>query len=102
VDKNNMNKLFLDDIFAQMKGYGASVYLGQVNNCDIKVVKIQGSIPWHRHDDNDKFVLVVQGQLKIFLEDQDIVLIANDSLIIPKGVAHAAIAEPEAWIFLIE
>jgi mannose-6-phosphate isomerase-like protein (cupin superfamily) len=97
-----MNKFSLDDVFTQIKDYGIPVAIGQFNNCHVKGIKIQESLPWHYHDDKDKFILVGYGQLKILLPDQEIVLMANDSLIIPQGVAHAAIAEPEAWVLLID
>lgn len=77
--------------------------IGEVNDQYVKVAKLQGSLMWHKHDDEDELFWVVRGNLKIELEGQDSVrLAAGEFFVVPKGVLHNPVADEECWIVLIE
>src|SRR5262245_59306983 len=53
--------------------------IAQVNDYDVRIVKVQGEFTWHRHTDTDEFFLVLGGQLTIQMRDGDVVLGPRDS-----------------------
>jgi mannose-6-phosphate isomerase-like protein (cupin superfamily) len=56
--------------------------VARLNDCEIKIVRIQGEFVWHTHDDTDELFLVLAGELTIRLRDGDVVLIE------PTGVVN--------------
>ena len=68
----------------------------------IKVAKVHGTLCWHSHDDEDELFYVLQGTLRIELEDRAVVLSAGDSFVVPKGVRHNPVADDECHVMLIE
>lgn len=68
----------------------------------VKVAKVHGTLCWHSHDDEDELFHVLQGQLRIELEDRAVVLNAGDSFVVPKGVRHNPVAAQECLLMLIE
>jgi len=41
--------------------------IAQMNNCQFKLVKIQGEFVWHRHADTDEVFIVLDGEMAIEL-----------------------------------
>lgn len=76
--------------------------VGMVNDCAVKVAKIQGEFVWHHHAEEDEMFLVVNGQLLIKLRDREVWLDEGEFFIVPRGVEHLPIAPEEAWIMMIE
>ena len=76
--------------------------VGEVNDCYVKLVKVQGEFVWHRHEKEDELFLVLKGQLTIRLRDGDVVLEPGELVVIPKGVEHMPVAEEEAHVLLLE
>lgn len=77
--------------------------VGQVNDQYVKVAKLQGSLMWHKHDDEDELFWVVRGNLRIEIAGQESVhLGAGEFFVVPKGVLHNPVADEECWIVLIE
>lgn len=77
--------------------------VGQVNDMDVKVTKLQGDFMWHAHEDEDEMFLVVRGELVIRFRDQDdVVLGPGDFVVVPRGVEHFPVAENEVEVLLIE
>ena len=78
---------------------------GDINDFQIKLVKLEGEFHWHHHETEDELFLVVRGTLRMKLHEQDggdIVLQAGDYLIVPHGVEHCPIAEPTCDVVLLE
>ena len=48
--------------------------LCQVNGSVVRVGIIEGEFHWHKHDEDDEFFYVVEGELLIDLEDKTITL----------------------------
>lgn len=97
-----INKLPLCQAYSEIQDYRIPFPVGNVNDCRIKLLKVQGSFSWHSHENSDKMIFVINGCYRIHLEDQEIILTENEILIIPRGVMHSATALPEAWIMLVE
>lgn len=76
--------------------------IAELNDYDIKVVKVRGEFTWHSHPETDEFFLVIDGQLTIGLRDRDVLLGPGELFVVPRGVEHRPRAENEAAALLIE
>jgi mannose-6-phosphate isomerase-like protein (cupin superfamily) len=76
--------------------------VGDLNDHQVKVVKLQGDFVWHHHENEDELFLVVKGRMRIALRTGDVDLSEGELFIVPKGVEHKPSAEEECWIVLIE
>src|SRR5689334_16825553 len=75
---------------------------GEVNDSQVKLVKVEGEFVWHRHEAEDEMFLVVKGQLRIRLRDGEIILTPGEMTIIPHGVEHMPVAAEETHVLLLE
>src|SRR5260370_36478700 len=66
--------------------------VGEVNDCYVKLVKLQGEFVWHRHAVEDELFLVVQGRLLLRLRDRDVWVGAGGFAIVPRGGGDPPIA----------
>lgn len=76
--------------------------IGKLNGQQILLAKIQGEFVFHKHDNEDKLFMVIQGQLKLELKDQTVTVDPGEFYIVPKGVEHKPIAEEETHLLLFE
>ncbi len=76
--------------------------IGEVDDAYLKVAKVQGSLAWHSHDQEDELFLVLKGHLRIELEAGAVELDAGELFVVPKGVRHNPVAEQECHLLLIE
>lgn len=88
--------------FALFTEHWSPKVIAQLNDYQIKLVKVQGEFVWHDHPDTDELFFVVAGTLEILLRDGSVVLHAGDMYVIPKGVEHKPVAADECQIMLIE
>ncbi|MEO7430526.1 MAG: cupin domain-containing protein [Dokdonella sp.] len=76
--------------------------IGEVDNNYVKVAKIHGVFGWHAHLDEDELFYVLEGRLRIEMEDRSVDLDTGDLFVVPKGVRHNPVAEQECRVLLIE
>ena len=76
--------------------------VAQLNDYDVRIVKVKGEFVWHKHDETDDFFLVLKGHLTIQLRDRDVELDEGELFVVPRGVEHCPRAEEEASVLLIE
>jgi mannose-6-phosphate isomerase-like protein (cupin superfamily) len=76
--------------------------VARLNDYEIKVVKLEGELVWHAHDDTDELFLVVDGVLTIRMRDGNVVVKAGQPFVVPKGVEHCPVAEGEVQALLSE
>jgi len=76
--------------------------IAEVDDAYIKVAKVKGSLVWHSHDQEDELFLVLQGRLRIELEDGVVELGEGGLFVVPKGVRHNPVAEEECLLLLVE
>jgi mannose-6-phosphate isomerase-like protein (cupin superfamily) len=76
--------------------------VGELNDHQVKVVKILGDFVWHHHANEDEMFLVVRGRMRMGLRDGDVELSEGEAYIVPKGVEHKPSADEECWVVLIE
>jgi mannose-6-phosphate isomerase-like protein (cupin superfamily) len=76
--------------------------LCQVNSSVVRIGVIQGEYHWHKHDDDDEFFYVVEGQLLIDLEGRTVELAPRQGFVVPKGVTHRTRALERTVILMFE
>jgi mannose-6-phosphate isomerase-like protein (cupin superfamily) len=91
-------KALADD--CQYKWYNQT--LCQVNDSVVRLGVIEGEYHWHKHDNDDEFFYVVEGELLIDLEDKVISLRPRQGFVVPKGVMHRTRAKERTIILMVE
>ena len=76
--------------------------VGEVNDCQIKVVKLDGLFDWHSHAAEDEAFLVVEGRLRMEFRDAAEELGAGQLIVVPHGVEHRPVALPTCSVLLFE
>jgi mannose-6-phosphate isomerase-like protein (cupin superfamily) len=76
--------------------------LCQVNDSVVRLGVVEGEYHWHKHDADDEFFYVVEGQLLIDLEDKTITLSPRQGVVIPKGVMHRPRAPQRTVMLMVE
>jgi mannose-6-phosphate isomerase-like protein (cupin superfamily) len=89
-------------IVAACKEKWQNYTLTQVNDSVVRVGIVEGEFHWHKHDNDDEFFFVLDGQLLIDLEDKTIVLNPNQGTTITKGVMHRPRAPKKTVMLMVE
>ena len=76
--------------------------LCEVNGSVVRLGVVQGEYHWHKHDADDEFFYVVEGQLFIELEERTIRLAPRQGVVIPKGVLHRPRAPQRTVMLMVE
>ncbi|MCQ3930848.1 MAG: cupin domain-containing protein [Chloroflexi bacterium] len=76
--------------------------LTQVNNSVVRLGIMQGEFHWHKHDDDDEFFYVIEGQFIIDLEGRTVELGPRQGFTVPKGVMHKTRAPIRSVILMVE
>lgn len=76
--------------------------VAEVNDYQLKVVRLRGDFVWHDHPDTDEAFLVLEGTLRIDLPEGPVRLDAGQLFVVPRGMQHKPFAETEACVLLIE
>jgi mannose-6-phosphate isomerase-like protein (cupin superfamily) len=73
-----------------------------VNGSVVRMAVIEGEYHWHKHDDDDEFFYVVEGQLLIDLEFRTVALSPRQGFVVPKGAIHRTRAPRRTVILMVE
>jgi mannose-6-phosphate isomerase-like protein (cupin superfamily) len=76
--------------------------LCQVNESVVRVGVVKGEYHWHKHDHDDEFFYVVEGELHIDLRERTISLAPRQGVVIPKGVEHRPRAPKRTVMLMVE
>jgi|ERR1700684_2446686 mannose-6-phosphate isomerase-like protein (cupin superfamily) len=76
--------------------------LCQVNDSVVRLGVIEGEYHWHKHDHDDEFFYVVEGELLIDLEGRTVELAPRQGFVVPKGVLHRTRAAKRTTILMVE
>jgi mannose-6-phosphate isomerase-like protein (cupin superfamily) len=78
----------------------------QLNDYDVRVAKVRGEHVWHTHDNTDEFFLVLDGELRIALREDDdertVVLPRGSVFVVPRGIPHRPSSVDGASILMFE
>ncbi|HEY3295626.1 MAG TPA: cupin domain-containing protein [bacterium] len=76
--------------------------LCEVNDSVVRVGVVEGEYHWHKHDEDDEFFYVVEGELLIDLEDQVVALAPRQGFVVPKGIMHRTRALKRTVMLMVE
>lgn len=97
-----METVNLKEKFTRFSDYWNPRVIGEVNDCQIKAVKLKGEFIWHHHDREDELFLVVKGTLRMKFRDREVLVREGEFVVVPRGVEHLPVAEEEVHVMLIE
>ena len=93
----NINKKF-----EQFSEYWSPKVVAQMNDYELKIVKVKGDFIRHKHDNTDEVFIVIDGVLKIEFEDRTLEINSGEMIVVPKNEIHKPYSEKECKILLIE
>ncbi|MBV9007339.1 MAG: cupin domain-containing protein, partial [Solirubrobacterales bacterium] len=77
--------------------------LTSVNDAVVRLGVIEGDFHWHRHDDQDEFFLVLEGELLIDIEGAGILTLGErQACSVPRGVVLRTRAPGRTTILMVE
>jgi len=76
--------------------------LTQVNERAVRLGIVEGEYHWHKHDQDDEFFFVLEGQLFIDLEDRTIELNPQQGATITRGVMHRPCTPKKTVMLMVE
>ena len=97
-----METINLKEKFSRFSDYTNPRVIGEINDMQVKAVKLKGEFIWHHHDLEDELFLVVKGTLRMKFRDHEAIVREGEFVIVPKGVEHCPAADEEVHIVLIE
>ena len=97
-----MQTINLRNKFDLFSDYCNPRVIGEVNDCQVRAVKLKGEFIWHHHENEDELFLVVKGTLRMKFRDREAVVREGEFVIVPRGVEHCPAADEEVHIVLIE
>jgi mannose-6-phosphate isomerase-like protein (cupin superfamily) len=97
-----MNTVNLKEKLSRFSDYCNPRVIGEVNDCQVKAVKLKGEFIWHHHENEDELFLVVKGTLRMKFRDRQALIQEGEFIVVPRGVEHCPVADEEVHIILIE
>ena len=76
--------------------------LTKVNDSVVRLGIVEGEYHWHKHEQDDEFFFVLQGQLFIDLENETIELNQNQGVTISKNVMHRPRSPKKTIMLMVE
>jgi mannose-6-phosphate isomerase-like protein (cupin superfamily) len=90
------------DIAAALTELWSPRVVGELDDSYVKVAKVQGTFGWHNHEHEDELFFILEGHLRIEMEDRTVELGEGSMFVVPKGAQHNPVAEQECLVMLIE
>ncbi|MGH2987553.1 MAG: cupin domain-containing protein [Solirubrobacterales bacterium] len=77
--------------------------LTSVNDAVVRLGIIEGDFHWHKHDEQDEFFLVLEGELTIEIDGRaGVTLAPHQAYTVPRGVVHRTRAPARTAILMVE
>ena len=97
-----MKKINLKGKFELFSEQWTPKAIASLNDYQLKIARIQGDFPFHRHQDTDEMFLLIEGRMRMDFENGSEELEAGELIVVPKGALHRPHADEEAKILMIE
>lgn len=97
-----MTKINIAEKFSRFTEIFTPKLVAQINDTDVKLVKLQGEFVWHHHDQEDELFLVIKGRLLMQFRDREEWIEEGELIVVPHGVEHRPVAPDEVHVMLIE
>lgn len=77
--------------------------LTSVNDAVVRLGVLEGDFHWHKHEADDEFFLVLEGELVIEIEGAETVRLGpHQGYTVPRGVMHKTSAPTRTVIVMVE
>jgi mannose-6-phosphate isomerase-like protein (cupin superfamily) len=76
--------------------------LCEVNDSLVRLAVIEGEYHWHKHENDDEFFYVLEGQLLMDLEGRTVELNPRQGIVVPKGAMHRPRAPKRTVMMMVE
>jgi mannose-6-phosphate isomerase-like protein (cupin superfamily) len=77
--------------------------LTKVNDVVVRLGVLEGEFHWHKHDLEDEFFLVLEGELIIEIDGAETVrLVSHQGYTMPRGVMHKTSAPARTVVVMVE
>jgi mannose-6-phosphate isomerase-like protein (cupin superfamily) len=76
--------------------------LTRVNDAVVRLGVLEGEFHWHKHEAEDEFFLVLEGELVIELETETVRLGPHQGFTVPRGVVHKTSAPRRTVVVMVE
>ena len=101
-----MKAINIAEKFDHFSDHWSPRIIASLNDLHVKLAKVEGRFPWHKHEDTDELFMVISGHLSIDLriegEEQTVEIDEGEIYVVPKGIEHAPHAIAETQILLLE
>ncbi len=102
MDTSVSEPINLDAKLQRFSDHWAPKVIAELNDYQLKLVKIAGEFVWHQHDDTDELFVCLSGEMSIEMPNRRVALKAGELFVVPKGVRHKPRADEECAVLLIE
>jgi mannose-6-phosphate isomerase-like protein (cupin superfamily) len=76
--------------------------IAELNGQEVKVVRLEGSFVWHRHDEADELFWVLEGRLRMDFRGREVWLEPGQMIVVPRGVEHRPHCDEPTAVLLFE
>lgn len=77
--------------------------LTTVNDAVVRIGIFEGEFPWHKHDDQDEFFLVLEGEILLDVQGQEPVRLGvHQGFTVPKGTVHRPRSPQRSAVLMVE
>lgn len=95
-------KVSLESGFSSFVEHWRPKVAAELNGQELKLVKIQGTFPWHSHADAEEMFLVHRGRMRVEFQTHVVELGEGELVVVPRGVVHRTAADEEAEVLIFE
>ena len=99
---DHLQRIDVSEMVKECKDKWFNQTLTQVNDSVVRLGIVEGEYHWHKHDNDDEFFFVLQGQLLVDLEDRTVELNPNQGITVSKGVMHRTRALTKTVMLMVE
>ena len=97
-----MKAISLAEKFALIDEHWRPKIVARLNGQEVKLVKFQGTFPWHFHENEEEMFLVWHGDMTIEFRDRAVTVRPGELFVVPRGVEHRTKAVTEAEVLVFE
>ena len=99
---DHLQRIDIPQMVQECKDKWFNQTLTRVNESVVRLGIVEGEYHWHKHDNDDEFFFVLEGQLLVDLEDKTIELNPNQGVTISKGIMHRPRAPKKTVMLMVE
>ena len=98
----SFEKINFKEKFSRFSEHWQPKVIANLNDYEIKLVKIKDDFVWHNHEETDEAFIVLEGEMHIEFEDRTVKLSEGEMLVVTIGVRNKPYAFEEAHIMIVE